>query len=213
MRELKANLLRVGFDIVYPFSAHDYHQTNPALKLPVFSFESDLGLLIGFTRKFWDQYHLQLDKNLDHPFDHFVNQKLEKVLDSFKGPYKIIHYSDKNPDYFPFQKIAHLSGLAHLGPAHLLVHSEYGMWFSLRSILILDQRYEEEVKEDYAPCPSCSKPCEEALKKALKGSSWQKWVKVRMSCPEGKEWMYSDSQIGYHYTKDKSFLTSNNRSS
>ena len=66
------------------------------------------------------------------------------------------------------------------------------------------------------PCPDCRGSCGEALERALAAAAHPDarsvsrdeslWLAVRDACPLGREHRYSDEQIRYGYTKDRSIL-------
>jgi methylmalonic aciduria homocystinuria type C protein len=62
------------------------------------------------------------------------------------------------------------------------------------------------------PCPKdmCAATCLPALERAMTArpddASWQAWLAVRDACSIGRDYRYSDDQVHYHYTKDRSRL-------
>ncbi|MDH5581720.1 MAG: hypothetical protein OEY33_07420 [Bdellovibrionales bacterium] len=210
IKTLVNRLSNIGLDIIWPFQIKQYNQLESVTPLPTFKTDQELGLLLGFSKKFWDQNIQLIDPGKENPFDDLVTEKVKSILKSSKLNPRVIHYFDKCPDYISFQKLADITGLAHLGPSHLLVHEKYGMWFSLRMILLFEDLYTPQESPHFDPCLSCERPCLIEFNNALEEGSWKSWVNVRKSCPVGKRWMYSDNQINYHYTKDKKYLSSNN---
>src|SRR5690606_32501025 len=105
-------------------------------------------------------------------------------------------------------------GLAELSPSRLSIHPRLGPWLGLRALSVVDP---PPVRQRSAPrrlrlCPPCAKPWMSALSKAQAEprpheESWSRaWLRVRDSCPVGRDARYGDNQIRYHYTKDKRAL-------
>ncbi|MBT3784604.1 hypothetical protein HOF92_06475 [bacterium] len=212
INNLKKLLNKAGFDLFQTFSVQDYNRRVNAEN----RFHSDspgAGILVGNTRSIWPHFlgHLQLHDewiNRKNPFDDFVEFTLLECLRDLPIKHRIRYAHRPEPFHISFQKLAQYSGLAFLSKSHLSVHPHYGSWFSLRAALVLEiglQTTENELQEN--PCSSCEHGCIPAFQVAMrKDSTWREWLKVRDSCPLGKNHRFSEQQIEYHYTKNQSVL-------
>ncbi|KAG0265281.1 hypothetical protein DFQ27_000687 [Actinomortierella ambigua] len=87
LASLQASLGRLGFDIVHPFAAQSYNETevgktNP---LPEFSQRSTLSIYIANTKTFWEVFLRQYDSTkltaveAKDPIDHYCEHHIPKV--------------------------------------------------------------------------------------------------------------------------------------
>lgn len=196
-----------GFGIFHPFDAHAVavELGVPRLADP----ERPVGYLIGTTRGMWGRFIAALREDPElagdpDPVDRFTERFVERMCASMQGT---AVYSHKRYDgaFLPFQRIAVAAGFAALAPTHLLVHPTYGPWFGLRAVILAGGVVPPRTTATL-PC-RCDESCTRALTsaRASKGS-WRAWLAVRDACPVGRDHRYSDDQIGYHYTKDRSLL-------
>lgn len=134
--------------------------------------------------------------------------------------------------FVAMQRMANYSGLAYLDEiSHLSYHPVYGPWFSLRCAIVFDDiPYTGPPKPKPLECPLDShtldivgKRLEEAVAMATTRcrstnsvstthpqyevrESWRLWLAVRDAAAPGHPCRYSDDQILYHYTGDRSIL-------
>ncbi|MCJ8345168.1 hypothetical protein MJH12_06490 [bacterium] len=221
LEELKLSLNSYGFDIVHPFLVSWYNQKiQDPFKLPQYD-DSSFALLIGNTKKLWPHFTEFYVKdstlqNSEHPLNDYCEKKIPLALAQAKLPAKIRFSHKAEPYHIAFQKLAEMSGFAYLNRAHLCVHEEYGPWFALRAVLVFDYQKKLDLKSISNPCLDCDKNCIHhfqqvihTLKEQKVRDNWQSWLKIRDSCPIGKDYRYSEDQILYHYTKQKLHLESN----
>ena len=125
-------------------------------------------------------------------------------------PYTIRWVHNTDPSLVvAVQKLVNISGMAYLCPiSYLNIHEEFGPWIAFRAVVIFDDNMElSEPNPLLHPDKSSIKPMEQATQLALANiKDWRSWVNVRDSCNIGKVYRYSQNQILYHYTKDKSVL-------
>ena len=225
MSRLAALLDPKGFDLVHPFEVNGFNEAvEPQYRLPDFDRADALGILIGNSRALWHPFMDALKKDPDlldhpHPIQAYTERAVSEVVDLLGEAHEIRWAHDAGTRLVPMQRLAHLSGLAHLGPGGLNVHSVFGPWIALRAVVTFDQ---PGPHTGPAPCPApdpckaCKAPCVDALAHAVEvtqsldragvAESWREWLTVRDVCPEGRDHRYSETQIRYHYEKDKSLL-------
>ena len=194
---MRARLAASGFDLVHAFDAA-VAAREPGLAM----LGSGLGLLVGNTRELWPHFlhavHSDAALAADpDPLDRYT----ERAISPLGGRAYFAHrqYAD---GYLPFQRLAVAAGLAALAPVHLAIHPIYGPWFALRAVIILEG---VPPKTEPIPLPCCcDASCRSRL--AVTSDDWRTWLAVRDSCSVGQHWRYSDEQITYHYTKDRTIL-------
>ena len=171
-------------------------------------------LVIGNGRELWPA--LARARRADaalraspHPVDRYTTRVFRDALEELPVPYTLRLAHEPPPRRFAAQKLAHLAGLAHLGPAYLTVHPEVGPWHALRAALVLDLEPPGPPPGSAPdPCSLCERPCTTALERALTApaATWRDWLAVRDACPVGRSARYSEEQLRYHYTHDASSL-------
>lgn len=144
-----------------------------------------------------------------HPVDRYVERRVRDALGELPLPYTLRLAHAAPPERFAAQRLAHLAGLAHLGPAHLTVHPKLGPWHALRAALVLDLEPPGPPPGPAPdPCSPCAQPCMRALERAVENpdATWEDWLAVRDACPVGAEARYERDQLRYHYTHDATAL-------
>lgn len=214
-------LRAAGFDLLHGFQVGQFNRNiEEKYKLQDFGNPASLGLLVGNSKALWQPFLDVLaasDEIFSHPdpVNAFTERVCEAALKDLNQSF-IIHYAhDEGDKLVPMQQLAHLAGLAHLGPALLNIHEIFGPWFALRTVIVIDAPGPLSGPA-VNPCRACSRPCVPALAKVLSGdqppeceaveADWRNWVAVRDACPEGTGHRYSDDQIRYHYEKDRDYL-------
>lgn len=223
-----------GLDLVRPFSVRRVNKELSAeQKLPLLGFPDALGILVGNSRALWSPFLGAFESGelpLLDPLDHYIERSVahathlaarelspmaaQVLTEAWAG---FSHRTQPRP--LPMQKLAHLSGLALLGPAQLNIHPSFGPWIALRAVLVLPVDPANSLSNVPPPMPSrcsaCSAPCRDELARALDASDasttrvkstlevlteqQRRFLRVREVCPLGSEARYSDSQIIYHY--------------
>jgi len=217
----RSGLRPFGFDLVEVLSTQRFNEsaaTAPGtFRLPSFDRSSALCLLVAHSQALWEPFTraVHASKELEaaaHPLDCYTESAV-RALQRETTLRSLAFFSHQSAPVVPFQRLADAAGLAELSPSHLSVHPELGPWLGLRAAVVFDMEAPPERGARPARrCPSCSKPCLNALgrAKALERSdperAWRAWLGVRDSCPVGRAARYSEAQIRYHYTKARSAL-------
>ena len=213
-----------GLDIVHPFCLDWFNDdAEPSMRLPDWGRRDALGFVIGNTRRLWPVFARALRDeptllDVEHPLDAYVERELTAAATSALTERHVVLFAHRmTPAPIAIQRVAHASGLAHLSPSRLSVHSEYGPWLALRAVVVVDADGPPgDRPRAHDPCTPCSKPCLAAFDRAMGVTDlarpgdvereWKSWAEVREVCPEGKLSRYGDDQLRYHYAKDRSIL-------
>lgn len=214
-----------GFDLVQPFQVGWYNAAvDPAFRLPEPRGPSGLGVLIGNTRALWPALRAALRQEpslgeVRDVIDHYTALRIGAALQALSAPWEVRWAFDKPPRRVAMQRLGHVAGLAHLSRALLNVHPIYGPWIALRAAVVVDAEGPPGPPIDPPNrCSGCERSCVPLLERALAalrargleqpglGDTWTLWLAVRDACPIGREHRYSDEQILYHYTNDRSAL-------
>ncbi len=222
---LSGHLLEVGFDITHAFDAALYNSRiseHATLQpLPLFARHGALGILVANTRHLWPLFLRSYSERpelqaADDPLDSYVVDCIERCLQTIPNRKEVRFSHERGHGLVSMLQLSEASGFANVGPAHLAVHTEYGPWFAMRAVIVVDAPAPGASPTAPDPCRECSAPCREALSHATAGhattaeqdlrSSWRQWLAVRDACPLGQGHRYSDDQNRYHYTKDRGVL-------
>jgi methylmalonic aciduria homocystinuria type C protein len=207
-----------GLDLVHAFRVGFYNQAvDDAFKLPDFGRASTLGVLVGNTRVLWPRFlaHLGAEPGraeADDPLDNYVAAAVHGALAAIPLRWEVRFAPDDPAQGRPtvaLQRLAHVSGFAHLSPSHFSVHAVYGPWIALRAAIAIDiDGPESAAPIPPNPCPNCAADCLPKMRRAqsVAPPAWEAWLAVRDSCPVGRAHRYSDGQIRYHATADRRFL-------
>lgn len=222
--EVAAAVRPSGFDVVHSFRAAWYDEAvAPAERLPWAAGGSALAILIGNTRSLWPLFRAAMEADptrhtVEDPLDCWVEQQLRVALAAAFGPgaprHLLVFAHEPPPRRLPFQRLALHAGLAPISPGRLLAHPDYGPWFALRAVLVVDVEGPLGPPPSVgAPCEDCEAPCLAAFEaaSAVPGASddlalfrrhWRAWLAVRDACPVGREHRYPDDQIRFHYARE-----------
>jgi len=207
-----------GFDLVQSFDAVSYNDSPLAhatkFRLPTFDRPRPLGLLIAHGAALWQVFIDALRKSerlraSSHPLDDYTEHVVAE-LQRTTASRSTAFFSHRTDPVIPIQRIADVAGLAGLSPSHLSVHPRVGPWLGLRAVVVFaEDQISTAAPASLRPCETCPQPCLAAFERARRdpASSWRAWLAVRDSCPIGREARYSDPQIQYHYTKERSALS------
>lgn len=214
----------VGLDLVHPFPVGAYNAAVPGkFRIEDFGQPDRLAVVFGNTRALWRIFlaALQAEPELaqsEHPLERYLEQRVGALLNAIAPRDHALYWAHHTkPRALPIQRLAELAGLATLAPSHLSIHPTHGPWFALRAVAVIDIPGPASPTAPSSPCATCSKPCLPALERALAltgaelGASGisrhaDAWIAVRDACPLGTGSRYSEAQLRYHYTKDRSFL-------
>ena len=214
-----------GLDLVTFFDATTYNRAiaGHAFLRPLETFGRDnaLALLIGNTRALWPALRRAIQSDPTalkrDPVDRYVAGCIKACFENFEVSKHFYLSHEEGPRLVSMLHAAEVSGLAQSGPAHLALHPQYGLWFALRAVVVIDWPWEGATTPAVDHCSSCEAPCVDALNTAIAkqgdtpyrpgdGATWRNWVQIREVCPVGQDARYSDAQIRYHYTLDPDTL-------
>jgi methylmalonic aciduria homocystinuria type C protein len=196
--DVVATLAAAGFDIAHTFDAAAAAQ-EPGLEM--LAGPARLGVLIGNTRALWPPFTAALrDPALaaeSDPLDRYT----ERVIDAaFAVRAARVYYGHRRHggSFLPMQRLAVATGLGALTATHLVVHPDYGPWFALRAVAVVDG--EPPVRVPIGKPCHCNASCDAAFARARDSRDWRDWLSVRDSCAL-RTWRYSDEQIRFHYLR------------
>ena len=134
---IRAGYARAGLDLVQPFNVAWYNAlVTPPHQLPHFGNPDALGILVGNSRALWSPFVRWLRESPRplpaHPIDDYVVATIERALEGLEQRWKVRYAHLPAPRHIGFQRLADVSGLAHLGPAFLSVHTTFGPWIALQ---------------------------------------------------------------------------------
>jgi len=190
-----------GFDIAHAFDTAAIAALAPALTA------KRHGVIVGNTRALWPRfigaYHGDPElATAPDPLDRYTERAIARAYPDAPAWFSHRRYDGA---FLPFQKIAAAAGLGVLEPTQLVIHPIYGPWFALRAIVLVDGAPPPRVLPTVSCCTS---DCVARLDAAIASDGdWRAWLAVRDACNVGREHRYSDQQIAYHYTKDRSLLS------
>jgi methylmalonic aciduria homocystinuria type C protein len=188
------------------------------LGLPDFGRARTRGLIAWATADWWTDFITDwrrdpaLRAEAD-PVERHSEREIAAAMASRAERVAIWFAHDEPPP--PLQRIADRFGLAPLAASYLNVHPVYGPWIALRAFIAIDADGPPTEPAPPAAC-DCEAGCLPAFRRAMAASEgadgdpvaprWRDWLAVRDACPVGREHRYSEQQIRYHYTKDRSVL-------
>ena len=205
---LKSKLQQSGFDIVHPFS-FDALDDSVLEYLPIKNLSGKMGFLVGNTGSIWDDFIEWLSQRLRwseivDPFETFIEETIERCV----GQKTLIFWTHETKRYIiPVQRMAHQTGLAYLSDGQFNIHPRFGPWFALRAVVIVSGTMSSN---QVIPNPSTEDI--ETTSKAMfnrllqSNATWQEWLSLRDLYIVGRTHRYSEEQIRYHYTRDKTVL-------
>ena len=216
---------RAGLDLAWPFSLERYNASaSPREQLPNFGRVETQALLLGNTRALWPTFlrAIAQDTQLartEHPLDDYVVRQVESARARLPYATHVEFSHVVRPRALPFQRLAELAGFARRSPSQLNVHHEYGPWFALRAVLVLDCEVTTPTPAAPDLCSACAQPCVPAFEHALASAKHAQrslglavvhdaanWIGIRDACPYGRDYRYSEDQLRYHYAKDRAAL-------
>jgi epoxyqueuosine reductase len=186
--------------------------------------DCQLLLLGNGGTKFWQELkHRQPILNgADNPVDRYVLEVLEENL----SPSDLLKIEYPGNHFAPLTQLGRLCGWHHSSPMGLGIHSEYGLWFAYRALVLVTRQFEpsplwlptaDSNTGRLSPCQRCtSKPCIAAcpasavsihafqLKtctahRLFDDSNCRLTCHARSACPVGIKHHYSPEQMAYHY--------------
>ena len=174
---------------------------------------------------FWERFIEDITANPEHftehqhPIDDFVLRCLEAVDPAPENTRRWITCSENATVFLDFRILAERAGIGHQSPVGLLIHPEYGLWVSLRMVLLTTERISRTDLTTDSPCTDCeAKPCVSACPAGAvsisAGWSVQKCASFhrestvcegichsRRYCPIGRQHRHSRLQHLYHNSR------------
>ena len=205
---LRNALSTSGFDIVHPFSLAALDDSVME-HLPVEESADKMGYLIGNTGNIWTPFIEWLSQQpnwseIVDPLETFVEQTIKRCV----GPDAHVFWTHETKRYIvPVQRMAHQTGLAYLSAGQFNIHPHFGPWFALRAVVIVSGETECNPRVSN-PSTEATEVQSAALFNRLLESkaTWQEWLSLRDLYEVGRTHRYSEAQIRYHYTRDKTVL-------
>ncbi|MDB4956653.1 MAG: Ferredoxin [Myxococcales bacterium] len=206
-------LAEAGFDVVHRFDAvAAAHEPGLAR---IGDPRRRLGLLVGNTRALWPRFTAAIDSDAElvssaHPLERYTEQVVDRIASTMSGATCWFAHREYDGVFLPFQRLAVATGLGSLAPTQLVIHPIYGPWFALRAVIACAG--DAPITPLSSRACMCEDPCSAAFRVADAATgtdAWRAWLAVRDACSAGRAFRYSDEQIAYHYTKDRSVLVSN----
>ena len=190
-------LAEAGFDLVHEFDTAVL--ARDAELAPLVDPSRRRGVLVANTRALWPRFveAYRADRELQaasDPLDLYTERTLSRA---FVGEHVYFVHAQYAGTWLPFQRLAQLAGFAHLAPTHLSIHPVYGPWIALRGFVMLPG--DPPATTTLPPPCTCDARC---LAPFERGD----WLAAREACPIGREHRYSETQLAYHYSKDRSLL-------
>ena len=184
--------------------------------------------------------HVHQHKAWEHkqnPLDEFIENQVQTALRDVPlislGKAQVFYShrrypaSSKNQEqsFVPFQRLADAMGMCALHePSYLCIHPEYGPWFSLRALILVSLDDWPELADCVSPnvpriivSDEVTREIQQRMVQLTSGdkATWQDWVKLRRflghSIPSSSKWEYSQDQLIYHYTHDRSVLCNDSK--
>lgn len=187
---MREALAAAGFDIVHAFDPRVCGV--PAIVDPA----RPVGLLVGNTRALWPHF-VAAREPVPHPLDRYTERVIGPLTDH-------VFYAHRQYGgaFLPFQRIAVAAGFGALSPSQLVIHPEYGPWFGLRAVILVEG--EPPVRRPIASPCACGAACRAAFDHAMTIAGGPEraaaWLAVRDACPVGRAYRYSEEQIFHHYS-------------
>lgn len=221
---LLERLAPMGFELCAGFDVRTYNRAVPEeFALPTLERRNPVGVIIGNHRGLWAPFthayreRAVLQQSAD-PLDRYTEDSIHESLRVLSLNHEVRFGHKTEPSPVAMQQLAQIACLAELTPAHLSVHPIYGPWIALRAAVVLDLDEQVEIAELQGVCDAeTNRACAAAFEEALRVTdgrgheairdTWEAWLAVRDACRVGRSYRYSESQIGYHYTHARHFLT------
>ena len=151
-----------------------------------------------------------------HPLDDFIGRWIQSVDPNPDSTRRWVQCAEEADVFIDFRSLALSAGLGTPSLLGLVIHPEYGLWVSMRTVLLSTEVFEHTTKNTVqSPCTQCvEKPCISACPgKAVTLSGWSvqqcatfhgestlcaTQCRSRQSCPVGVLHRHSDLQHTYH---------------
>jgi hypothetical protein len=222
--QLQSRIGPSGFEVLGAVTVGAHNDTLEehlaGYRLPEPDGAGSLVLVIGNTKRLWPLFmRAYEDASLSaeaNPIDRYTSSKLDLAVAEVAGAFGVasaLRYTfDAVPRAVAVQRLTILAGVAEQSPVGLLVHPEFGPWFSLRAAAVFGLPGPAGAVPP-ATCSRCStRPCLAAKDRVHTATGgvytresfdayWQLWLGMRESCPVGAQARFSEQQTRYHYLK------------
>jgi len=228
LEELIGHFRESGFNIALTVDPHEYNKTPGITKnIETLFSETNSVILVGFGgNNFWQIFQGYLKRNPEFKINNIdlidnysviKFNEASKILDKYRILHKFVFPFGENALDLNFLRLGELAGAGVPSLLGILLHPVYGPWISLRGAILMNLKLEDYSSpiSDFAPCPSCDKPCIPACPAhtvSVSGWDWDACMRFRLSdttcaatcasrraCPWGKEQQYLDEQLEYHH--------------
>ena len=225
-RSLAHQLQSTGFDVVHPFPLQSLSESSrEAIGCSVNIEQIACGVLVGNTASVWQPFLLWLHQQsewqrLHHPFNTYSEYAIQTSCAQVYTDHQIFWVHETKSYVLPIQKIAHEIGLAFLSAGHFNIHPQFGPWFALRALVLLPTEPAPTVQKAFNPSdPSielqAARLFQQLYQQTMTSSEahpiqnhWRSWLTLRDLYEVGRGHRYSEEQIQYHYTHDRTVLES-----
>lgn len=204
-----------GMDLIHPFRIAWYDDAvEDGARLPGAARRDGLGVLVGNTRAAWPHIVAGMDRREEDPLDRWIEAAFADGLRKVPAISDVVFAHEPPPRRLPMQRLAVHAGFVPLSAGRLLAHPEYGPWFALRAVVVVDAPGPPGPAPRVAePCAGCDAPCRPAFEHASRVADasvdhavlrerWRPWLAVRDACPVGRAYRYSEAQIRFHYAHE-----------
>jgi len=228
LEELRKHFRKCGFNLTFAVDPAEY-ENSEGIKKNLNNIFPDVKsiILIGFAGKsFWNTFQEFLKANPKFEtenIDLIDNYSILKfgeastILENNGISHKFIYPFGESTFDLNFMKLGELGGAGVKSLLGILLHPVYGPWISLRGAMLTDLTLNQfdSPLSDFAPCPSCDKPCISSCPAntiSETGWDWESCIKFRLSndtcssscasrrsCPYGEQEQYSQQQLEYHH--------------
>lgn len=197
-----------GFDILHPFSLENL-DASILRSLSIEDSSGKMGYLVGNTGNIWEPFIKWLSQQskwseIGDPLETFVEQAIERCT----GEDANIFWTHETKRYIvPVQRMAHQTGLAYLSAGQFNIHPDFGPWFALRAVVILPGEATQNAPVSNPSTNEIEVESATLFNRLLQSqATWQEWLSLRDLYDVGRMYRYSEAQIQYHYTRDKTVL-------
>ena len=171
-------------------------------------------------------YFQQHPQQHPHPLDEYtvevIENSLTPLLQRSGAAYRYVYPFRFSTQPVSFMHLAQASGLAAPSILGIVIHPTYGPWIALRSAILIDQEFDQQLAgpsaaQGFDPCPSCSerscmKACPAKVVSTEKGwdipgcvqhrltvtNDCMDYCHARYQCIYGREHRYPLDELQYH---------------
>lgn len=214
LSNLKEAAQQVGLNLVGVADGRPYQHILPDCQTAI--------VFANGGRDLWTHFLEDLRANPSHltetahPLDDFIGRWIQSVDPNPDSTRRWIQCAEESDVFIDFRPLAVSAGLGTPSLLGLVIHPEYGLWVSMRAVLLSTAVFEATpMNTNPSPCAQCvEKPCISACPgKAVTISGWSvqqcatfhgestlcaTQCHSRQSCPVGVRHRHSDLQHTYH---------------